>query len=620
MDQRLLEYYDRELRYLRELGGEFAAEFPEVARQLELSAVACADPYVERLLEGFAFLAARVHLKLDAEFPRFTEHLFEMVCPNYLAPTPSVAVARFTPDPRQAALAQGFSIPRGSRVRANVPGTNRAPCTFSTGHDVTLWPLELISLRHSTHTGDLGPIPSESRRTIRSTLRIGVRSFHDTPLCQLAVKDLVVYIVGQDAASARLYELLHSAAIGIMVRPEQASRAYACPRARVAPFGLADDEAIFPAGARSFQGYRLLQEYFALPSRFAFAQLQNLAAGFAACQESRAEIVILLDRHEPQLEAVASPTQLGLFCTPVVNLFEQAADRIPLSNRSHEYHVVVDRTRPLDYEVHSITGVTGHGSRANTRRDFQPFYACTDRSVGNGEPAYYTAHRQPRVPSSKQKRVGARSGYVGSEVFLSLVDGAEAAYAPDLRQLSVSTRCTNRDLPLALLQGSDFFIDSGAPVAGIACVAGPSAPRAAHAWGATSWRLISHLSLNYLSITDAPDGQGAATLRELLQLYGDVAEPSVQRQIEGVRSISSAPIVRRLPIAGPLSYGRGLELTLELDERAFEGTGVCLLGAVLERFFAKYVSINSFTEMALRTSQRGEVLRWPARVGGRPLL
>jgi len=619
MDQRLVEYYDRELRYLREMGAEFAAEFPEVARQLELNAVACADPYVERLLEGFAFLAARVHLKLDAEFPRFTEHLFEMVCPSYLAPTPSVAVARFVPDPRQAVLSQGFSVPRGSRVRAGVGGANRAPCTFTTAHEVTLWPLEIFSLRHSAHTGDLGPIQLDSRRTVRSTLRIGVRSFDDTPLRQLAVKDLSLHVVGQDASSVRLYELLQSAALGIMVRPEQENRAQACPRGCVAPLGLSDDEAIFPAGSRLFQGYRLLQEYFALPSRFAFAQLQNLAAGFAACHESRAEIVILLGRHEPLLEAVASASQLALYCTPVVNLFEQVADRIALSNRSHEYHVVVDRTRPLDYEVHSITAVTGHGSSANTRREFRPFYQCSDRSVGTGEPSYYTSHRQPRIPSSKQQRAGARSSYAGSEIFLSLVDGCEGPHAPDLRQLSVSARCTNRDLPLALLQNTELSIDSGAPVAAIRCVAGPSAPRAAHTWGATSWRLISHLSLNYLSLSDGPGGQGAASLRELLQLYADVAEPAVQRQIEGVKSITSAPIVRRLPIVGPLSYGRGLELTLELDERAFEGTGVCLLGAVLERFFAKYVSINSFTEMALRTSQRGEILRWPARLGGRPL-
>jgi type VI secretion system protein ImpG len=186
--------------------------------------------------------------------------------------------------------------------------------------------------------------------------------------------------------------------------------------------------------------------------------------------------------------------------------------------------------------------------------------------------------------------------------------------------LSVTTRCTNRDLPIALLHGTEFSIDSGAPVAGIRCVAGPSTPRAAHAWGPTSWRLISHLSLNYLSLTDSPDGQGAATLRELLQLYADLAEPTVQRQIEGVKSIASNAIVRRLPIPGPVSYGRGLEVSVELDERAFEGSGVCLLGAVLDQFFAKYVSINSFTETVLRTTQRGEILRWPARIGRRPLV
>lgn len=618
MDQRLVEYYDRELRYLRELGAEFAAEFPEVARQLELNAVACADPYVERLLEGFAFLAARVHLKLDAEFPRFTEHLLEMVCPNYLAPTPSVAVARLVPDSRQAALASGFRVPRGTLLRSSVAGAHRTACTFTTGHEVTLWPLEIFSLKHTTHTGDLGPVQLDSRRPVRSTLRIGVRCFDDLPLQRLTLRDLDLYVVGQDAASIRLHELLQSAAIGIMVQPEQQTRARLCPRGRVEALGTSDDDALFPVGARSFQGYRLLQEYFALPSRFAFTRLRDLSAGLEACAQSRAEIVILLDRHEPLLESAASATQLALYCTPIVNLFEQAADRIVLSNRSHEYHVVVDRTRPLDYEVHSVTAVAGYGSSATSRREFRAFYTCTDRS-SSGEAAYYTTHRQARLPSSKQKRTGTRSVYAGSEVYLSLVDGTEGPYAPDLRQLSVATRCTNRDLPLALLQDAELTIDSGAPVASIRCVAGPSAPREAHAWGATSWRLISHLSLNYLSITNSPGGQGAASLRELLQLYGDIADPAVQRQIEGVKSIASAPIVRRLPLPGPVSYARGLELILELDERAFEGTGVCLLGNVLQSFFARYVSINSFTEMVLKTSQRGEVLRWPATLGRRPL-
>jgi type VI secretion system protein ImpG len=211
-------------------------------------------------------------------------------------------------------------------------------------------------------------------------------------------------------------------------------------------------------------------------------------------------------------------------------------------------------------------------------------------------------------------------------VFLSLVDGREGPFSTDLKQLAVAVLCTNRDLPLALAIGegtTDFQLASGAPVDAVRCVAGPSAPRPSNAWGQTSWRLISHLSLNYLSITDAPgaeeNGGGASALRELLQLYGDLDESSVRRQISGVLSIASAPIVRRLPLPGPVTFGRGLQLTLQCDESAFEGTGVFLLASVLDRFFSKYVSINSFTETVLATKQRGEVMRWPPRIGGRPI-
>jgi type VI secretion system protein ImpG len=374
-----------------------------------------------------------------------------------------------------------------------------------------------------------------------------------------------------------------------------------------------------PPGSRG--SYRLLSQYFALPSCFQFAELRNLASGLASCSDEEVEIVLVLDRHDASLESGISPGQLALFCTPVVNLFEHAADRIHLSNRVNEYHVVPDRTRPLDLEVHSVRAVVGHGSSANQRRDFRAFYSCTDRTANDASPAYYTLHRQQRVHSSREQRVGPRSRYAGSEMFISLVDGREGPYSSDLKQLAVSTLCTNRDLPLALAVGegaTDFQLGSGAPVASVRCVAGPSAPRPSHAWGQTAWRLISHLSLNYLSITNSGD-QGAAALRELLQLYGDLADPSVARHIHGVTSITSAPIVRRLPLEGPATFGRGLSLTLGCDELAFEGTGVFILGSVLERFFAKYVSINSFTETVLTTKQRGEVMRWPARIGGRPL-
>jgi type VI secretion system protein ImpG len=183
--------------------------------------------------------------------------------------------------------------------------------------------------------------------------------------------------------------------------------------------------------------------------------------------------------------------------------------------------------------------------------------------------------------------------------------------------------CTNRDLPLHMSIGrgtTDFTLDSGAPVQAIRCVAGPSPPRQSHAHGDTSWRIISHLSLNYLSLTNTNDAEGASTLRELLRLYADLSDGSARKQIDGVRFIESQPITRRLPVAGPTVFGRGVEIALTFDEAAFEGTGVYLLGSVLARFFARTASINSFTETTLSTIQRGEITRWPIQVGVRPTL
>jgi type VI secretion system protein ImpG len=621
MDRRLIGYYERELQYMRDLGGEFARDFPKIAGHLGLSAFECADPYVERLLEGFAFLAARVQLKLDSEFPRFTEQLLDMVYPHYLAPTPSLAVVRFEPNPRQAALAQGFPVPRWSALRAPLGNGQSTACTYRTGRQVTLWPIEITSIRHTNFTGDLGEFKLASPRVVKSTLRIRLRSLNKLPFNQLAIDNLPLFIRGQDAPSARLFELMHGSTIGILVKRDEVAGSTVCRSGRVAPVGFEEEDALLPSAPSSFDGYRLLQEYFSLPSCFQFADLRNLSLGLQSCTEEEVEIVLVLDRHDASLESGISPGQLALFCTPVVNLFEHAADRIHLSNRVSEYHVVPDRTRPLDLEVHSVKAVVGHGSSANQRRDFKSFYSCTDRSANENTPAYFTLHRRQRTHSSREQRVGPRSRYPGSEVFISLVDGREGPYSTDLKQLAVSTLCTNRDLPMALAVGegaTDFQLGSGAPVASVRCVAGPSAPRPSHAWGQTAWRLISHLSLNYLSITNSGE-QGAASLRELLQLYGELAEPGIARQIHGVSNISSVPIVRRLPLEGPVTFGRGLQLTLDCDETAFEGTGVFILASVLERFFAKYVSINSFTETVLTTKQRGEVMRWPARIGGRPL-
>jgi type VI secretion system protein ImpG len=274
----------------------------------------------------------------------------------------------------------------------------------------------------------------------------------------------------------------------------------------------------------------------------------------------------------------------------------------------------------MDFEVYDVTRVLGSGAGAEAQQEFMPFYTRQNARRHSTDTAYFTIRRAPRLLSERQRRLGPRSSYIGSEVFLSLVDAREAPYSPDLRQLALTTLCTNRDLALHLTiaqDRNDFTLQSSAPLKSVHCVSGPTAPRPSHAEAETAWRLISQLSLNYLSLLDNDADQGAAALRDLLTLYGGEGEVERRQEVGGLRSVVSRQIMRRIPAAGPVAFGRGLEIVVTFDEAAFAGSGAFLLGSVLEQFFAKYVSINSFTETVVRTLQRGDVIRWPTRTGRR---
>jgi type VI secretion system protein ImpG len=625
MDPRLLQYYGQELNYIRELGGEFAREFPKIAGRLGLETFECADPYVERLLEGFAFLSARVHLKIDDEFPRFTQHLLEIIYPHYLAPTPSMGIMQLNPNLNESVLANGYRVPRGSSLRSVLGRGDQTACEYRTAHDVTLWPLEIAKAEYTGYLGDIGDLVLPARP--RAALRFTLRATAGLTISELSLDDLTIFLRGADELPTRLYEQLFGHAVAVVVRPaiRPVPWQHVVVDEAIAPVGFEDEEALLPYGPRSFQGYRLLQEYFAFPARYLFARLQGLGAGASRCDAQEMEILVLSDAHDPSLDGVVNAQHFALHCAPAANLFPRRADRIHLTESDHEYHVVPDRTRPMDFEVYSVGEVVGFGSGTEVKQPFHPFFAWNDLTADGDAPAYYTVQRQPRALSARQRARGARSSYVGSEVFLSLVDPNEGPYRPSLRQLSVETICTNRDLPLHLTLGqgrTDFTLESGAPVESIRCLTGPSPPRASYAYGDLSWRLISHLSLNYLSLVEVTDGAGAKAqaLRELLSLYADLTDAGARKQIDGLRATACAGITRPLPVPGPTTFGRGMEVTLTCDETAFEGSGVFLLGAVLERFFAKYVSLNSFTETVLRTIQRGEIMRWRTRAGRRKIL
>jgi len=622
MDPKLLYYYNRELRHLREIGGEFAEEFPKIAGRLGLDSFECADPYVERLLEGFAFLAARVQLKVDAEFPRFTEHLLEFVYPHYLAPTPSMAVVQMQPDPAEGSLAEGFTMPRHTSLRSQIGKGEQTACEYRTAHEVTLWPLEIASAEYLANPSAVANLGAPSMRDLKAGIRLRLRTTSGLKFNQLKLDKLNLFLRGSGAQPVQLYEQFLANTLAVAVLPGNKDESW-CEMITGNPFqrlGFEDDQSLLPFGPRSFQGYRLLQEYFAFPERYLFVELSGLSPAVRRCSDTEIDIVILLNRLQPRLVNAVEASLFALFCTPAINLFPRRADRIHLTHEEPEYHVIPDRTRPLDFETYSVEEVIGYGVNQGEEQVFLPFYGSNTGYRHRDENAYYTLRRIKRLMSAKQRRQGLRSSYIGSETYISLVDAQEAPYRADLKQLGLQILCTNRDLPLHMplgLGNTDFSLQTGAPVQSIRCLAGPTRPRPSSAGGGATWRLISHLSLNYLSLLDTDEVQGAAALRELLTLYGDPNDEVVRKQIEGVLSTQSRNVVRRVDAVGPIVFGRGIEITVKFEEAAFEGGGAFLLGAVLERFFARYASLNTFTETVVASADRGEIMRWPIRIGRR---
>ena len=621
MDTRLLRHYESELSYLREMGAEFAQSFPKIAARLGMDGVEVLDPYVERLLEGVAFLSARVQLELELQYPNFTSHLLEIVYPHYLTPTPSMMVAAMVPDLSNPALADGFVLPRHTQIRAALAHGLQTACQFRTAHDLTLWPIEIAEAEYIDGRGALVAAGVAIGATdARAAIRLRLRRSGGLPIGALPVDRLTLFLGGQSSKGWQLHEVLCTDVTALVARSSDRRADWVLPMrgARVEQKGFAQDEALLPTPRQSFDGYRLLQEYFAMPERFHFVDLTGLSGGLARATGSEVDIYILLRSSRPDMAAGITPDAFTLHAVPAINLFEKRCDRVLLSDADTEHHIVADRTAPLDFEVHSLLSMTGISGEGQDDRTFHPFFSADDfTAAGSGFPAYYTINRKMRQRTEKERLQGARTSYLGSEMFVSLTDPNNAPYSAGIKQLAARAMVSNRDLPLLLASGAKdlFHLPDGGPVLAVRTPVSPTRPRPTLAQGDAAWRIIGHLSLNYLSIADTGAGSGAAALRELVGLYAPLADRATEKQVEGIVAVASRPIVRRISDEVLSTAVRGLEIRLTMDDSAFEGTGCYLLGAVLERFFRRYATINSFTETVLATQSRGEIARWRPEMG-----
>jgi type VI secretion system protein ImpG len=586
MADELLTYYERELSFLRQVGAEFAAKYPKIASRLLLEADKCEDPHVERLIQAFAFLAARLRHKLDDDFPEITDSLLSVLYPHYLAPIPSMAIAQFVVDPQRGKLKQAHRIPRGARLYSQPVGG--APCRFRTAYPVHLWPIEVTSARIDAADGF-----GAGARAV-SVLRLGLRCI-GTTLGELGLGTLRFFLQGEGHQVYPLYELLFNHVSEVQLRPGPRQRGLAPVRlgpSCVQPVGFAADEGLLPYSPRSFLGYRLIHEYFAFPEKFLFFDLGGLEAAARAGFKEDLEILMFLD-HMPPLADHVAPGMFRLGCVPVVNLFEQLAEPIRLTQTQTEYRVVADGRRQDGLEIYSVDSVVSTSPDSPEPTVYQPFYSFKHAVDLEQQRAFWYATRRP----------SDRKGDAGTEVYLSLVN---LDFTP-----TVPAR-----LPFGGERG-ELELEAAAPVSRIVCLTKPTPTIRPPLGQRAQWRVVSHLSLNYLSIADG----GREALREILRLYDFSDSPAIREQINGIVDVSSRRVVGR-PSSMPWNgFCRGLEVAIEFDEEKYVGAGLYLFASVLEKFLGLYASLNSFTQLVARTRQRKEPLkRWPPRAGEQILL
>jgi len=609
----LLPYFDRELNAIRALAGEFAAANPKIAGRLRLSADAVDDPHVARLLEGVAFLAARVHHRLDDDFPELTDALLSTLYPHYLAPVPSCTIVQFqAPDDAQGPA----TVPAG-RLLDTEP-VRGEPCRFRTTAPATVWPVSIEAARLSglplaapANPQAIGRDGSRAVAVLRLTVRCNVAAM---TLTGLGLDRLRLFLRAASNLSLPLYELLSENVLSVALADGPNDPAPTLLSASsVRPVGFEPDEALLPWPARSFSGFRLLTEYFAFPEKFMFVDLVGLDARTMVAAGQSLDVFIYLNRSVQELERVLNADSFALGCAPAVNLFSQRCDPIPLNGYTTEYRIEPDRRRPGLMEVWTVERVRENRADS-TQRLLAPFYrlsAGLETSTEELSSSFYSTSRR------------ASATLLGTEVMLGLYDPSFDPEQSGTSVLSVDALCTNRDLPSELPFGGGHpriaLIDGMASISSVGCLTAPSSPlrRALRERG--FWQLISHLSLSHLSVVGGADGANA--LREVLRLYDLRMTPETEAAIESLVGVSARPGTARVPGAQVGAFCRGLDVTLEFDARGWQAGGLYLLAAVLDRFLALHATVNSFVRTAVSLRGRpGTVAKWPARAGSHPLL
>lgn len=596
-------YFD-ELSYLRDAGRDFAREHPKVAARLDMPHGETSDPHVERLIESFAFITARLQRQIRAEFPEITNAMLGVLYPQLTQPLPPMAMACFDPGSTIRGLTDGFSIPRKTALFAQ--DSAGLTCRFQTCYETMLWPVKVAQAafepadRHKLDSGC-------------SVLRLSLHSREDLLQNPKFLPSLRFFLDGAPELSGNLYEILFANTVDVFLADKSSSKLVSLGANALKSVGFSAQEEVLPYPPNALPGYRLLQEYFSFQEKFHFFDVDFLSrrscASTAAKNGSDTLEILFLLRDLPQPEPAIQARNFRLGCTPIINLFQKTSEPIRLDHLQLEYRLVADLRREKTTEIHSVVAVTGTANPAETSRRYEPFYSFRHSSIENGHKAFWLA-----------RRVQAdRADMSGTDVYLSFVDLAFDPAMPADQTVFAHTLCTNRSLASQLPDRAELNIEDSTPVLRIACITKPSAPLYPPLGGPSLWRLVSSLSLNVVSLSG--DTSGLESLQEILRLYSFSENAASKQEIEGIREMQTKKVMRRFGPDAWRGYRRGTEVTFVFDPMRYKGGSALLLASVLRSFLGLYTSVNTFTQVvAKRSNIDGEWKRWEPLASAQEIL
>lgn len=645
MNREFLEFYDNELKMLYERGKEFAEEYPSVAGRLGGLIEDQIDPSIAGLMEGAAFLAARVQLKLKSEFETFTTELVENLVPGFLAQVPSFAMLRVEPDYSNPALKQGIHIKAGAYVDTTfVDSQKRTSLRYRLVTDINVWP---YAITKAEFFSTLAPMQA---RGLNSSLAVAGGLFlefqlksatakgdgHGDPVKSCTPDEFTIHLTDSMSDAASLHELLFSRLSRIVIRhgrEGEAPKFAILPADALEEVGFEPGQSLFGHDNRLFAAFNHLREYFAFPQRFLGFRLRGLKNILKTIESDRFEVYFELESSSKRLSSVVKDKSFALYVAPAANLFEITCTPVPIRSQDHEHVVIGDRSRPLDHEVYRIIEVTAQFPRRKDKVAVYPLYSAPAGNMPIDKAHFFTSRRLERRKTNNERRSGLVSTYLGTDTFISLREPPEEEGFERVRALNVRALVTNRHMTdqVPVKRGQTDFSAVEDKNIKLECIAGPTHPResplsgsfrdkGSEATGSLMWKLLSILQFNHLGLSGGQGTDRASALRELLMVFADAANPDIEKRIRGILDVRTAPVVRKIRQDNGFNAARGIQVEVEFDELAFEGTGVFLLGTVLSRFLSEYASMNSFVETVIRSRQRNEIMRWKPVIGSRPSL